>query len=203
MIKVEVIFKSLSALTIAGGSKVGAVDVPFNELGIPPSSVKGALRTAVSRYTPSNFTACSEVNPDMMRSKHASGPCDVCKLFGYPGSGESCFYVEVEGVQLEKYLLTRVAIEDKTQKAKEGSLFTQEVLRPGFQFKATLNYTCEDPRLFKLLLYSLLSLRLWRFGRNGMVDLKVTNPEQICKSTSCDNELKTVLSSLSNFLWGD
>jgi len=204
-VEIVIVFKNLTSLTIAGGSTIGIVDIPFNELGIPSSSLKGVMRTAVSKLLPKGFTSCGEIEPGRIAAKHGSSPCDVCKLFGYPNSKDGgCFTVLVDQVKEEKHLLTRVSIDDKTQRAKDGSLFTQQIIKPGVEFKATLVYKCEnDVRLFNLLLYSLSALRYWRLGRNAMIDVKVlTKKGQICQKIKCNDETEKLLDFLSDYLWG-
>ncbi|ACP37673.1 RAMP superfamily CRISPR-associated protein [Saccharolobus islandicus] len=203
MIAIKVSMKNLASLTIAGGSTISSIDIPLNPLGIPPSSIKGAMRTAVHNLLPKGYTSCGEVEPESIKKAHEKGICDVCKLFGYPDSLTSCFTIEVSHADYRISYLTRVSIDDKTQKVKEGSLFTQEVILPNNNISFTIYYTCNDERLFKLLLYSILDLRYWRLGRNTMVDVKVNNVEDICKGIKCDDEIKGILNQLSSYLWGE
>ncbi|AOL17557.1 hypothetical protein BFU36_00060 [Sulfolobus sp. A20] len=191
-------------MTIAGGSTIGIVDIPFNELGIPSSSLRGVMRTAVSNLLPNGFTSCGEIEPNRMRKAHGSSPCDVCRLYGYPDSKDGgCFTILMDQVVEEKHLITRVSIDDKTQKAKDGSLFTQQIIKPGREFKAKIIYRCEDDiKLFNLLLYSLSALRYWRLGRNAMVDVKVlTKKEEVCNKVKCNDETEKLLDFLSDYLW--
>ncbi len=202
-LEITILFKNLTSLTIAGGSSIGTVDIPFNELGIPSSSIKGVMRTAISNLLPK--TSCGEIEPGRIAKAYDSSPCDVCKLFGYPNSKDgACFMVLIDQPKEEKHLITRVSIDDKTQKAKDGSLFTQQIIKPGVEFKATIIYKCEnDVKLFNLLLYSLSALRYWRLGRNAMIDVKVlTNKDDVCKKIKCNDETEKLLESLSDYLWG-
>lgn len=198
---VKVSLKNLTSLTIAGGSTISSIDIPLNPLILPASSIKGAMRTAINYainvlHLLQGYTSCGEVRPERLDR------CDVCNLFGYPNARDSgCFTIEVNIEKVKRAYITRVSIDDKTQTAKEGSLFTQEIVPANEEFSFVIYYRC-DLRLFKLLLYSLLALRYWRLGRNAMVDVKVDNADEICKSVNCDDELKSILSQLSSYMWG-
>jgi len=203
---VRVTLKNLSSLTVGGGSTISSIDIPLNPLILPASTIKGAMRTAVHNAIEyllpegeKKYTSCGEIKPEKIK------PCDVCSLFGYPNSRDTgCFTIEIDEEKLQKSkktYITRVAIDDKTQIASEGSLFTQEVIPPNNEFSFSIFYRC-DLRLFKLLLYSILALRYWRLGRNSMVDVKVENAGEICKSIQCDDEVKSILSQLSSYMWG-
>lgn len=200
---IKVTLKNLSSLTIAGGSTISTIDIPLNPFTLPASSIKGTMRTAIHnviqvlKLLPEDkYTSCGEVEPEKIK------PCDVCNLFGYPNSKSSgCFTIEVDKVVKDnRTYITRVSIDDKKQIVNEGSLFNQEVIPPNNEFLFSIYYRC-DMRLFKLLLYSLLALRYWRLGRNSMIDVKVNNVDEICKSVQCDSETKEILSQLSNYMW--
>jgi len=182
--------KTLNSLTVGGGTSIGSVDVSFNELGIPGSSIKGAMRTAISKAIEEgevkDYTSCGEIEPSKMKD------CDVCRVFGYP-SHEGI--VNVHGVKITpQAVLTRVAIDDKTLKAMEKSLFKQEVVKPNTEFEFIVevkdNASCKE---IKLVLLSLFYLRLWRLGRGGMIDLKVEEFPQGCDFSE--------LESLKRWLW--
>ncbi|AAY81341.1 RAMP superfamily CRISPR-associated protein [Sulfolobus acidocaldarius] len=194
--------KNLTSLTIGGGSVIVGTDIPFSELEIPSSSIKGVLRTAVTQFLPQGFTSCNEVEPKMIRQAHrGKEPCDVCQLFGYPDARtEGCVNFMVETKDLKKYRLMRVSIEDKTQKAKEGALFSQEVVKPGTEVVVNVIYrdNCGE-RLLKLLLSSVLALRYWRLGRNALVDVKLE--EDLCKRVKCDPEMGKIVGLLTNYMW--
>ncbi|WP_338602835.1 RAMP superfamily CRISPR-associated protein [Sulfolobus tengchongensis] len=200
---INVSIRNLTSLTVGGGSTIGSADIPLNVFGVPPSSLKGAMRTAIHNLLPPGFSSCGEIEPSNIKMKHNTKPCDVCSLFGYPDSKDGgCFTIvsNTDISKINKFLITRVSIDDKTQKAKRGSLFTQEVIPPNTELNFTIYYNqiCGE-RLLKLLLYSLLALRYWRLGRNAMIDVKVNN--NICVKVKCDSEMNSILSSLSSFLW--
>ncbi|QIW22830.1 hypothetical protein EWF20_00730 [Sulfolobus sp. S-194] len=200
----KVLVKNLTSLTVGGGSTIGGADIPLNPMILPPSTVKGVLRTSISNYLPKGYTSCRKIEPNEIKEAHKDGNvCDVCKLFGYPDYKDSgCFALTVKVPEVKKYRITRVKIYDKTQTSEEGSLFTQEIIPPNTEFEIEVHYRdiCGE-KLLKLLLYSFLSLRFWRIGRNAMVDVKLK--DDICVKIKCDQEMKEIVSSLSEYLWGD
>ena len=170
---------------------------------LPASTIKGTMRTAIHNYLPAGFSSCGEIEPSRIKEKHKDGPCDVCKLFGYPDQKDSgCFTLSVSVPEVRTYRLTRVSIDDKSQRSKEGALFTQEIIAPNTEFEVTVKFrdSCGE-RMLKLLIYSIWALRFWRLGRNAMVDVKLK--EDICKKIKCDDELKEVVSSLLDYMWGE
>ncbi|WP_216604156.1 RAMP superfamily CRISPR-associated protein [Acidianus sp. RZ1] len=213
MQKIELRFKikNLSSLTVGGTSASATVDTPFSSLGIPGSTIKGVMRTAVSNMVSSGilkgYTSCNEIEPEMIIMKHKKmgGDCDVCKLFGYP-EVEGRLFVGNIRLTKEKFKLTRVSIEDKTGKAKEGGLFSQEVIKPGEEFEGEVILDLagldEESKLkqVKLLLSSILALRFWRFGRGGMIDIKLEEGEKICKVIDCKN-IGDLLNELGRWLY--
>lgn len=212
LIKLEVEAKNLSSLTIGGTSHSIVVDTPFNSLGIPSSTIKGVLRTAINFFLPEGegFTSCRQIEPDLITASHGEKPCDVCMLFGYPGSPEGLVNVEVKTKIEEKFVLTRVKINDKTNTAEKEALFSQEVIKPQTTFHFNVYYNGDKKdRLFKLLLYSLLALRLWRIGRNSMVDLRVKRAEELeangkWKEFDIEEEVdKEIGKALKGYLWGE
>ncbi|MBP1358192.1 MAG: hypothetical protein JZD40_06890 [Sulfolobus sp.] len=210
MIRLEVEAKNLSSLTIGGTSYNITVDTPFNSLGIPPSTIKGVMRTAINFFldmTLEKFTSCRQVEPGLIKESHKE-PCDVCTLYGYPDSPEGKVTVEVKTKVEEKFVLQRVRINDKTNIAEEGALFSQEVIKPETALHFNVYYRgSKNDRLFKLLLYSLLALRLWRIGRNSMIDLKVKRAEEFInggwKEFNIEEVDKEIGKALKRYLWGD
>ena len=198
------VVKNLTSLTVGGGSSIGAVDIPLNPMVLPTSTIKGVLRTAVHNYLPNGYSSCGRIEPEEIKKAHkGKGPCDVCTLFGYPDYRDSgCFTLTVDVPSVKKYKVTRVKIDDKTQRSEEGALFTQEVVSPNTEFEVTVYFrdSCGE-KMLKLLLYSVLALRLWRIGRNAMVDVKLK--DDICRKVKCDQEMKDIVSSLSEYMWGE
>lgn len=200
----KVAIKNLSFLTVGGGSGIGAVDIPLNPLILPSSTVKGVLRTAITNYLPPNYSSCGKIEPDEIKEEHkGKGVCDVCKLFGYPDSKDlPCFTLAVKIPEVNRYRVTRVKINDRTQRSEDKGLFTQEVIPANTEFEVTVYFrdSCGD-RMLKLLLYSFLALRYWRMGRSAMVDVKLK--EDLCSKVKCDQEMKEIVTSLTEYLWGE
>lgn len=201
MITLNLKFRVLSFLTIGGSTTFSLTDNPLHPMVVPPSSIKGTLRTAISNFLPKGYTSCNGTSPEeIMKAHEREGVCDVCKLFGYPNHESDCIKIEVVGAQkLDRLIVTRVSINDKTQTAEKGKLFSSEAVKPlsEFEVKIYFNEKCGD-RLLKLLLYSLLALRLWRLGRNAMIDLKL-----VYEGSPKDDEMRVLLDRLSNYLWGE
>jgi Uncharacterized protein predicted to be involved in DNA repair (RAMP superfamily) len=201
-VEFKVKLRNLSSLTVGGGDIFGAADVPMNVFDLPASSVKGAMRTAISKFTPQGYTSCGEVRPDKL---DVGDPCDVCRLFGRTGHwGDSCFTVtQVKTEEGErKELLARVRIDRRSWKASKGGLFTQEVFGPKSEFTFLITYHCDDRRLLKLLLYSISALRYWRLGRNAMIDLRIEDADSLCREICGDDqEMRELITSLGDFIW--
>ncbi|BBD73378.1 hypothetical protein HS1genome_1767 [Sulfodiicoccus acidiphilus] len=203
--------RNLSSLTLGGSAVVSHVDVPMNQLGFPPSSLKGVMRTAatvaVREGLARGFTACGEVEPTYLGIAHSDGPCDVCRLFGYPGSMGSKVVVRLTRGEAPTFTLTRVSIDDGSGTAEEGKLFTQEVYSPGTQFTFEVDLLSQDARLRKLLLYSMAVLRTWRVGRNSLVDLRLEgvvnggNLVPLCQAVKCDGEETELQEALKEWMW--
>ena len=201
MITLTLRFRVLSFLTIGGSTTFNLTDNPLHPMVVPPSSIKGTLRTAINNFLPKGYTSCKGTSPEEINEAHEKGGvCDVCKLFGYPNHESDCIKIEVVGAEkLERLIITRVSINDKTQTAERGKLFSSEAVKPLSEFEVRIHFNeeCGD-RLFKLLLYSLLALRLWRLGRNAMVDLKL-----VSELKPKDDEMKVIIDRLSSYLWGE
>ena len=221
MKSIKVVLKVLSPLTVGYVGKPVGPDIAFNELGIPPTTLKGVLRASLSRYLSeidpgSGFSSCGEIEPERIRIAHEKmgRACDVCSLFGYPESrGSSWRPAESRGrVKLrwitdiggELETMTRIAIDDLTGSVKENALFSQEYLAPGkeLEFEAFIDGGCRELELF---LISLEALRFYRVGRAGMVDLKVESPSDVERELSgCGSqEALHRLRRLSTYMWGE
>jgi CRISPR/Cas system CSM-associated protein Csm3 (group 7 of RAMP superfamily) len=181
------------------------VDIGFNDMGIPGSSIKGSMRTAISwaiREGLSNFTSCGEIRPEKIEEAHKQkGVCDVCKLFGYPGHEG---ILRVSSIKVDKKeTLTRVSINDSTNTAKEEALFKQEVVPPDSEFTFEIDLNTKDCKMLELTLLSLYFLRLWRLGRGAMIDLKVENIKEYPKDcpSETEEEIKKIMKELGEWLW--
>jgi len=143
-------------------------------LYIPGSSVKGALRTAASRVAAAyGFTSCGQVKPELIAKAHAGGPCDVCRLFGYPGddpSAASRVWVSDFNPVGEPRTVTvvRVGLDDRTLTAREGVLYSMEHLLPGSEFEGEVRVDDSARDLVPLLLLAIAELRTGRFGRRSI-----------------------------------
>ena len=172
------------------------VDIPFMMKGIklnegivhkyyiPGSSFKGALRSSASRIASSfGFKSCGEINVESIRKAHENiGLCDVCKLFGYPGSNEpGALYVTDFNLinNVSTATITCIRINDSAGKVAEGALFTIEKMPKNADFLGKISLATDDIKLIELTLLSLANLRLDRMGRRSQVDLKLENTEML------------------------
>ncbi len=199
--------RALSSLTVGRSSRAAYVDVGFNDFGLAGSSIRGAMRSAIS-WAISNglvqgYNSCGEIEPQRIELAHKDMTgkglrCDVCEVFGYPNHEGLIRVGAAEIADNRKWVLTRVSIDDRTLKAREGFLFKQEVLPPltGFKFEVELPSSM-DCGLVRLVLLSVYYLRLWRIGMGGMVDLRLSSAQGI----PCEAELQDVLKQLGDWLW--
>jgi len=178
-----------------------------SDIYIPASSFKGALRSSASRVSESyGFRSCGEIRPERIREKHEKigGLCDICELFGYPGSAlpSPLIFSDLLPINhVETLTLTRVRIDDRSMKAAEGALFSIEHVPPGCEFTGTIELTNVPREKIILLLLSLAELRLGRIGRgNGLIDLRIEDVSKL------ENVLKGtlwlgLLNELKGWLW--
>lgn len=151
---------------------------------IPGSSFKGALRSSASRIAKSfGFKSCGEVNIELIKEMHEKiGLCDVCKLFGYPGSNEPGL-LHVTDFNLIKdtstSLITGIRIDDLSGKVAEGALFTIEKISKDAEFLGEISLITDNTKLIELALLALSNLRLDRMGRRSQFDLKLENTESL------------------------
>jgi CRISPR/Cas system CSM-associated protein Csm3 (group 7 of RAMP superfamily) len=174
-------------------------------LYIPGSSVKGALRTAASRVAAAyDFTSCGHVKPELIAEAHASGPCHVCRLFGYPGddpSAVSRVWVSDFNPVGEPRTVTvvRVGLDDRTLTAREGVLYSMEHLLPGSEFEGEVRVDDSAKDLVPLLLLAIAELRTGRFGRRSIVDAKVEDSGVL--DSVVEDRWKPLLAELRKWLW--
>ncbi|BBG23162.1 hypothetical protein IC006_0446 [Sulfuracidifex tepidarius] len=169
--------KTVSSFTI--GTDGFFIDVQFNQLGLVPSTLKGAMRTAISwaiRNGMVRGTSCDEIEPSRIAKAHGGKPCDVCSLFGYPdheGKLRVSSGPNKDGMtKPPTHVVTHVSIDDEKGTAKERALFKQEVVPPEEEFPFTVQVIGEEEDLC-LALASLHYLRFLRLGRGGMIDVNV------------------------------
>ncbi len=194
--KFDVRIRGVTLLCVGGGRPEPGVDIAFMkrvkpgeegayEYYIPGSSFKGALRSAASRVAEAyGFKFCGEVDPRRLEERHERGePCDVCRLFGYPsrlpGRGISRLFVSdfTPVKEPEPLIVTRVRIDDNSLRAAEGVLFNLEYIPPGIEFRGEIWLVDRD--LVGLLLLALAELRLDRFGRGSIIDLRVEDDAEL------------------------
>jgi CRISPR/Cas system CSM-associated protein Csm3 (group 7 of RAMP superfamily) len=174
-------------------------------LYIPGSSVKGALRTAASRVAAAyGFTSCGETRPDLIAKAHAGVPCDVCKLFGYPGDDPSAASrVWVSDFDLVggagKTVVVCVALDNKTLTARQGALYSMEHLLPGSEFEGEIRVDESARELIPLLLLAIAELRTGRFGRRSVVDARVVDGGAL--DGAVEARWRPLLGELRSWLW--
>ena len=185
-------------LRVEGG---GASEVLY----IPGSSVKGALRTAASRVAAAyGFTSCGETRPELIAKAHAGGPCDVCRLFGYPGddlSAASRVWVSDFNPVGEPRTVTvvRVGLDDRTLTAREGVLYSMEHLLPGSEFEGEVRVDEDARNLVPLLLLAIAELRTGRFGRRSVVDARIVDDGVL--DGAVEARWRPLLGELRSWLW--
>jgi len=179
-----------------------------SEIYIPASSFKGALRSSASRISESyGFRSCGEVRPERIREKHEKigGLCDICKLFGYPGSALPSPLILSDLLpvnHVETIALTRVKIDDRSMRAAEGALFLIEHVPPGCEFAGIVELTSTSKEKIALLLLSLAELRLGRMGRGGLIDLRIEDASEL-EAVVKDTLWLNLLNELRRWLWSD
>jgi len=198
------------------------VDIPFSRrimksngsliygIYIPGSSLKGVLRSAASRVASSyGFKSCGGVRPEFIEELHKDfgGPCDVCKLFGYPKVGiPSPLIVSdlkpAEGTLREVFSMTRIRLNDETLKAAEGALFTSEHLGSHVEFSGYVIVLTEDQELLGLLCLSIAELRLGRIGRHSIIDIKLEETEKLEKLLA-SSRWRPLVEDLRGWLWNE
>jgi len=158
---------------------------PEHRLGIPGSSLKGSLRAAAGKVASAyGFTSCGRVNPELMEKIHGKrGTCDVCDLFGKPKSNvpSPLFVGNLEPAKSPITLtITRIRVDDSSLKVAKGALFTSEHCLSNIEFRGLIRIMGSVRReLLGLLLLSFAELRLGRFGKHSLVDIKLENTDQL------------------------
>jgi CRISPR/Cas system CSM-associated protein Csm3 (group 7 of RAMP superfamily) len=199
MIEFNILAKPV-VLGCVGSSFRGVLgfDIEFYRKGeticIPGSSLKGALRSSASRIARAyGFDSCSEVRPERMK------PCDVCKLFGGPGGLPSLLVGDLEPTgHLQTLIITRVKIDDKSLRAEEGGLYTQEHTFSA-EFRGRVIILSPEKRLLGLLLLAIAELRSGRIGRDTVLDLKLEGTESL--QAEIEPRWIELLEGLKKWLW--
>lgn len=205
MIEIGIKIKPVGLATVGGGIlTVFGPDIPLmlkrGKPYIPGSTFKGALRSAASRIAEAyGYRACGEINPERLRQ---CGSCDVCRLFGSPRVSSGLFASDFEPIgETRTMVVTRVRIEDRTEKAEEGGLYKQEHVWKA-EFGARIRIVGklkENPRLLALLLLALAELRTGRIGRKTLLDVKLEDADDLL--AKLENPMKEVAEELKKYLW--
>ena len=206
--------KPVGLLTVGWSHPSGmGIDIPFVKMPItapkgsdwsyyiPASSFKGALRSASTRIAaPYGFTACGEIKPEgLERGDHL---CDVCNLFGtVDKKTPKLYFTDLLPSQHPKgssLLLTHTRIDYKSQTVAERGLYTREALESSVEFTGSIKYL--DPEgLHPLLLLALAELRLGRFGRGSLIDIKLEEVDKL--RGEVNSRWAPLLDGLGRWLW--
>jgi len=200
VIEFEVEVRPVGLFTVGGGTvEVFGPDVPFikerGKIFIPGSTFKGLLRSAASRVAETyGFSSCGNIRPEEL-----CGSCDVCKLFGSIRSQGKLIVGNLEAVEgYELLWFTRVRINDKSNKAEEGGLFTQEHSYGG-SFRGMIRVMEDGAELLGLLLLALAELRTGRAGRRSLLDLKIGKTAGL--QGKVEGRWLKLVNELEKFLW--
>ncbi|MDJ0268945.1 MAG: RAMP superfamily CRISPR-associated protein [Aigarchaeota archaeon] len=225
MKEIKVYLKPVTLLSIGSGVEeaVGSDIVQIRtrtERGlvpyIPGSSVKGALRSAVSRVARNyGFESCGETLPEYVKARHVEmlkegKECDVCYVFGQPGPsvsnmGKAVFSPFYPDGEVTVTSITRVRLEDSSLRAHEGALYTAECIVPGQTFSGSIRIIArrngDVRKTLQLLLLSLASLRTDRIGRSGITDVRIELADDL--KALLDSKWRSLASDLEGWFWVD
>ncbi|NAZ25690.1 MAG: hypothetical protein GU357_08035 [Thermofilum sp.] len=173
---------------------------------VPGSSFKGAWRTATSRIAESyGFESCGEIDPERISDAHRNlgRTCDVCMLFGQPGSpfdASKVWVGDFEPVgETPTDIVVRVSLDDKTQTAREGALYSMEHVLPGAEFLGEVRVLDEAKNLLPLLMLGLAELRTGVLGRRSLVDIRLEDNGLL--NGLVGSEWLPLLEGLRKWLW--
>jgi len=173
---------------------------------VPGSSFKGAWRTATSRIAKSyRFESCGEIDPERISRAHRKlgRTCDVCILFGQPGSPFDASKVMVGDFEpvgeTPTDIVVRVSLDDKTQTAREGALYSMEHVLPGAEFLGEVRILDEAKNLLPLLMLGLAELRTGVLGRRSLVDIRLEDNGLL--NGLIGSEWLPLLEGLRKWLW--
>lgn len=206
MIKFYVELKPLGLFLVGGASPIYThLDITVHRTRdpvkgtyrptIPGSSVKGVLRSSLSRVAHAfGMKVCGDW-------PQAYDNCDSCYLFGAPGTGGRVWVSDFTGEE-GTVSLTHVSLDDNTGSAREGALFTSEYIKPGSFFKGWIEYDGDVVRL-RPLLVAMAALRTDRAGRRGLVDLRIANAGELKGILSGLGEYSVLLDYLGVWAWDE
>jgi CRISPR/Cas system CSM-associated protein Csm3 (group 7 of RAMP superfamily) len=173
---------------------------------VPGSSFKGAWRTATSRIAESyGFKSCGEIDPERITRAHRNlgRTCDVCILFGQPGSpfdASKVWVGDFEPVgETPTDIIVRVSLNDKTQTARKGALYSMEHVLPGAEFLGEVRVLDEAKNLLPLLMLGLAELRTGVLGRRSLVDIRLEDNGLL--NGLVGSEWLPLLEGLRKWLW--
>jgi len=194
---------------------VKKIDGEEYRIYIPGSSFKGALRSATSRVAEAyGFTSCGFIDPEMIRKAHEKGVCHVCRLFGYPLRSVGG-WISISDLELQDdtrrnltMRITRTKLDDTSLKVEEGALYTSEHIFPDTEFKGSIEINFEkdetlnvaETDMFGLILLGLAELRLGRFGRRSLIDIKLEDVGELEKKLD-GTKWSSLLDDLKRWVW--
>ncbi|MEM1973023.1 MAG: RAMP superfamily CRISPR-associated protein [Nitrososphaerota archaeon] len=206
MIRFDVELKSLGLFLVGGPTPIHThLDITVHRTRdpdknvyvptIPGSSVKGVLRSSLSRVAHAfGIKVCGDW-------PQASDDCDSCYLFGAPGSEGRVWVSDFTG-ERSTVSLTHVSLDDSAGTAREMALYTSEYVKPGSIFKGRIEYNGGVERLAPLLV-AMAALRTDRAGRSGLIDLRIANADQLRGVLSGLGEYSILLEYLGVWAWDE
>jgi len=192
-------FEVKKKLNIGTKMKSTKADIPFQKVTIngkevayiPGSTIKGILRTCAIRIANLlNLKVDSySVNPTELRMNKSD---IICEIFGAPDKNSKIIVGDAY-LDSSTEILTHIRIDDKYQVAKEGSLFKVEYIPIGSKFSCEIkcyNLSIDEMRL---LLASIAEMNYERFGKAGLVEVKIDKDSQIPESYLNDSIIREIL----------
>ncbi len=208
--KADIVLRNLNLLTVgAPYSLLSSTDVPTvkmrDKVLIPGTSFKGVLRTSAHMAAASvGMSSCGEIDPSKISEAHKNGVCDVCDVFGMPGTPvTACSKVRVSDLKpsrlVRTFPLTRTSMNPARGKVEEGRLFTMEVVPLYTEFEGEVWAMGE--KALKLVLAALDELRYGVLGKGSLVDLRVRSIKP--EPDSLDEVGRRLLDGLAKWRWED
>jgi len=104
--------------------------------------------------------------------------------------------------------ITRTRLEDASLKVEEGALYTSEHILPDMEFKGFIEIYFEkdeatsivETDMLGLILLGLAELRLGRFGRRSIIDIKLEDLEEVEKRLE-GTRWTPLLDDLRRWVW--
>ncbi|GIU72561.1 MAG: hypothetical protein KatS3mg003_2040 [Candidatus Nitrosocaldaceae archaeon] len=196
MIKLILEFKTAKKFSIgSGGLPIKTIaDVTFPRLldrpFIPATTIKGVLRTSMIRVAPLlGFEVSSSVHPTKIKDDR------VTQLMGKPNkNGKIRVYSAI--LDVDTFTLTHATINDKSRVAKEHALFTIEYIPKDIKFDIVIeanDLTLDEARL---LFAGIAEMRYERIGKNGLMNIKISNNSTIPDDLRGDKVISNILEVL-------